>query len=113
MCLFVLRYRPQETDLRDLLEDGVATALWAPIPLPDAVCEKLRLHLDGNPLDTLPDAVRKIRYRQWKLAKRGADTARVLAARLLWDDPARVPKRPGKEDETGHVRRLRNPMRPT
>ena len=34
-------------------------------------------------------------------------------ARLLWDDPARVPKRPGKEDEAGRVRRLRNPMRPT
>ena len=113
MCLFVLRYRPQEADLRDLLEDGVAMALWAPKPLPESVCERLRLHLEENPLDTLPDAVRKIRYRQWRRARTGADTARGAGARLLWDDPARVPKRPGKEDETGRVRRLRNPMRPT
>jgi hypothetical protein len=113
MCLFVLHYRPREADLRDLLEDGVAMALWAPKPLQDVVCEKLHRHLEENRLDTLPDAVRKIRYRQWRGTGAAADKARGAVVRVLWDDPGRVPKRAGKEDEAGRVRRLRNPLRPT
>lgn len=87
VCLFLLRYRPGEADLRDLLEDGVAMALWAPKSLPEAVCERLQLHLEGHPLSTLPDAVRRIRYRQWRGARTGPDAARGAGVRLLWDDP--------------------------